>query len=229
MSALLFASLYSGTALTADADAQNEESVTAEQSSDEMSAYLFVHFVGEGDKHGEQIYFSVSENGTRWRTLNGKSPVLESTVGEEGVRDPNIIRKPDGSGFYLIATDLSIFNRNWDWGGSQTAGSRSIVVWESANLTDWTLKGLKTIARENATCTWAPEVVYDDDKEAYMVYWASKTTEDWKHRVYRCYTEDFETFTKPEVYIEAEESRSDTTFIIEGDTYYRFTKDEHNH
>jgi len=233
MGALLFASLYSGTAVTAGADVTDRESVTAEQSSDEMSAYLFVHFVGEGDAHGEQIYFSVSEDGTHWRTLNGKSPVLESTAGEKGVRDPNIVRKPDGSGFYLIATDLSIFHLDEKYGGekwtvSQTAGSRGIVVWESENLTDWNLKGLKTIARENATCTWAPEAVYDDEKEAYMIHWASRTKEDGKQRVYRCYTEDFETFTKPELYIEAEQSRIDTTFIKEGDTYYRFTKDEHH-
>lgn len=248
MSALLTVSLFSGAMITANAvsGVQNNPSPDAsaneltrsggdtQATSTEMAAYLFVHFVGtEENADKEQIYFSVSQNGTRWKTLNAKQPILRSTVGEQGVRDPNIIRKPDGSGFYLIATDLSIFHLgeqfgNDKWGVSQTAGSKSIVVWESENLVDWDYvgDGLHEIARENATCTWAPEVIYDDEREAYMVYWASKTEEDWQHRVYRSYTTDFETFTAPEVYIEGDVSLIDTTFIKEGDTYYRFTKNE---
>lgn len=231
LSAVLAASLISGAAVVS---AQGDETepiapaATAE-TQDEMSAYLFVHFVGnESNADMEQIYFSVSKDGTNWRTLNGKQPVMRSNVGERGVRDPNIIRKPDGSGYYVIATDLSIFNINGDWGGSQTNGSRNIVVWESEDLVTWSEPWLAEIARDNATCTWAPEVIWDAEREAYMVYWASKTKEDWYHRVYRSYTKDFHEFTTPEVYIEAEESRIDTTFIKEGDTYYRFTKDEHN-
>ncbi len=232
LSAVLAASMVSG-AVFANAigtDGQSEEPIApAAETQDEMSAYLFVHFVGnESNADQEQIYFSLSKDGTNWVTLNDKQPVMKSNVGEQGVRDPNIIRKPDGSGYYVIATDLSIFNIHGDWGGSQTNGSRNIVVWESEDLVTWSDPWLAEIARDNATCTWAPEVIWDAEREAYMVYWASKTKEDWYHRVYRCYTEDFHEFTAPEVYIEAEESRIDTTFIKEGDTYYRFTKDEHN-
>lgn len=236
--ALLAVSLLTGTVLSAgalgarlDADTpieSGEESVTTSQ---KMEAYLFVHFIdAEETADKEQMYFSVSRDGTSWKMLNNKKPVLKSTVGEQGIRDPNIIRKEDGSGFYLIATDLSIYNLFQQgknaWSYCQSDGSHSIVVWESENLVDWTLKGLKEISRENAGCTWAPEAVYDDEKEAYMVHWASRTKEDGKQRVYRCYTKDFETFTPPELYIEAETSRIDCTFIKEDDTYYRFTKDE---
>ena len=206
--------------IDAQADGQQTEP-------EEMGAYLFVHFIGnEGSEFHEQVYFSVSTDGTNWRTLNAAEPVLESNVGEKGVRDPHIVRSPDGKKFYLVATDLSIFERNGAWGESQTNGSKNIVVWESSNLTDWTCKGLKQISRPDATCTWAPESIWDSERNAYMVYWASKTEDGWKHRVYRCYTTDFETFTEPEVYIEGDGSRIDTTFIKEGDTYYRFTKDE---
>ena len=86
----------------------SDDTVTEQQ----MDAYLFVHFVGsEGDADQEQIYFSVSRDGIKWQTLNGVEPILTSTVGELGVRDPHIIRKADGTGFYLIATDLSIYYR----------------------------------------------------------------------------------------------------------------------
>lgn len=196
--------------------------------SDEMAAYLFVHFIGgESNAKEEQIYFSVSKNGTSWNTLNdGEEPIVESNVGEKGVRDPHIIRSPQGDKFYMIATDLSIYNIGGDWGGSQTNGSQSIVIWESTDLVNWSEPRLRKIARDNATCTWAPESIYDEEREAYMVFWASKTKEDWTHRIYRCYTTDFDTFTEPEVYMESDVSLIDTTFIKEGDTYYRFTKNE---
>lgn len=203
------------------------ETQPVENESKEMEAYLFVHFVGsEGSANDEQIYFSVSKNGTNWRTLNDLKPVLTSNVGERGVRDPHIVRSPNGDKFYLIATDLSIYNIHGDWGGSQTNGSKSIVIWESEDLVTWTEPRLRQIARPDATCAWAPESIWDKEKEAYMVFWASKTQDSWTHRVYRCYTTDFDTFTEPEVYIESDVSLIDTTFIEQDGVYYRFTKNE---
>lgn len=243
MSALLAASVFlSGnftSVSTLDAVAEEAGSVETqptetqptENQSEEMAAYLFVHFTGgtgANPRNGndEQIYFSVSQNGKDWQTLNKKQPVLTSYVGEEGVRDPNIIRSPKGDKFYLIATDLSIWNRNGGWGGCQTNGSKSIVIWESTDLLNWSEPRLKEIARPDAGCTWAPECIWDNEREAYMVFWASKTQDSWTHRIYRCYTEDFNTFTEPELYIESDVSWIDTTFIEHEGTYYRFTKNE---
>src|SRR5207244_3936779 len=73
------------------------------------SAYLLVHFTGQSAS-GEQIYFSVSEDGLHWTDLNNGEPVLVSALGDKGVRDPSIIRSPDGKKFYLLATDLRIAN-----------------------------------------------------------------------------------------------------------------------
>lgn len=243
LGAVLAVSAVSGAILTTSAAAgkgtepaapaapvQTETQTAAEpdpNTDNELGAYLFVHFTGsEQNADDEQIYFSVSQDGGKWKTLNEGTPILRNDKGTRGVRDPHIVRSPDGSKFYLIATDLSIYNIHGDWGGSQTNGSKNIVVWESDDLVNWSEPWLSEIARENATCAWAPESIWDEEREAYMVYWASKTEEDWVHRVYRCYTEDFKTFTEPEVYIESRGSRIDTTFIKEGDTYYRFTKDE---
>lgn len=47
-----------------------------------------------------------------WDDLNDNNPVLTSTLGEKGVRDPFIIRSPEGDKFYLIATDLKINGGN---------------------------------------------------------------------------------------------------------------------
>ncbi len=207
---------------------------TGEEEESDMSAYLFVHFVGtESNADCEQIYFSVSKDGTNWRTINNNAPILRSTVGEMGVRDPHIVRSPEGDKFFLIATDLSIYNRRDDsnrWGTCQTSGSKSIVIWESEDLVNWSEARLVKVAVDNAGCTWAPESIYDSEKQAYMVFWASKVSDDnyGIQRVYRSYTTDFVTFTEPEVYIEDTVSNIDTTFIKEDDTYYRFTKNEHN-
>lgn len=189
--------------------------------------YLFATFRGEDSPMTEQIYFMISENGRDWKALNNKHPVLVSELGERGVRDPYIIRAHDNKKFYLIATDLSI-HLNPDWKRAQTAGSQSIVVWESQDLVRWSAPRLVKVAPDNAGCTWAPEAIYDSEKNAYMVFWASKTADDnyARHRIWAAHTQDFREFSKPFVYIEKPNTIIDTTIIREGDTYYRFTKDE---
>ncbi len=198
----------------------------------EMGAYLFAHFIGsEKAASDEQIYFSVSKDGTNWTTVNGIKPVLTSNVGEKGVRDPYILRGEDGK-FFVIATDLSIYERRDDsnrWGTCQTSGSKSIVIWESTDLVNWSEARLVKVAVDNAGCTWAPEAVYDSAKDMYMVFWASKTSADnySTQRMYRSYTKDFVTFSDPEIYIDGGNiSNIDTTILEEKGVYYRFTKNE---
>ena len=77
-------------------------------SGNDYTAYLFAYFKGEGLAQGEQIYFAVSRDGLHWRDINNGNPVLTSTLGEKGVRDPFIMRSADGAKFYVIATDLKI-------------------------------------------------------------------------------------------------------------------------
>ena len=196
-------------------------------SADSIGSYLFVTFRGEATPMTEQIYFMVSEDGRDWQALNNADPVLISTVGEKGVRDPFILRSPDNSTFYLIATDLSI-NLTHDWGRAQTAASKSIVVWESPNLVNWSEPRLVKVAPDSAGCTWAPEAIYDEKRGEYMVFWASKTADDHfsKHRIWAAHTQDFKSFGEPFVYIEKPNTVIDTSIVRENGSYYRFTKDE---
>lgn len=193
----------------------------------EKGGYLFVTFRGEGSPMTEQVYFMVSEDGQKWEALNDSHPILVSTLGEKGVRDPYILRSPDNSTFYLIATDLSI-HLNGDWGRAQTAASKSIVIWESEDLVNWSEPRLVKVAPDNAGCTWAPEAVYDEERGEYMVFWASKTSDDnyRKQRIWAAHTKDFKTFSEPFIYIEKPTTVIDTTIVREEGTYYRFTKDE---
>lgn len=189
--------------------------------------YLFVTFRGEGTPMTEQIHFLASDNGHDWEALNQGKPVLVSAIGEKGVRDPFILRSHDGKGFFLIATDLSI-HLNHDWNRAQTAASQSLVVWESNDLAHWSEPRLVKVAPKTAGCTWAPEAVYDEQQGRYLVFWASKTGDDGyaKHRIWAAWTQDFKTFSTPFVYIEKPNTVIDTTIIRDGETYYRFTKDE---
>ena len=189
-------------------------------------AYLFVHFAGESTPRSaedEQIYFALSDDGMNWEKVHGGKPVLTSTLGTTGVRDPHIVRSPEGDKFYMIATDLSIYN-NKDWTAAQTKGSKSIMVWESNDLVNWTDQRMVEIAPEGAGCVWAPESFYDDATGSYMVFWASKV--DNKQKIYYSETRDFVNFTEPQIYVEKDNDVIDSTIVKENGTYYRFSKDE---
>ena len=189
--------------------------------------YLFVTFKGEQTPLTEQIYFALSKDGRQWEALNGGEPVLISKLGEKGVRDPFLLRSPDGKKFYILATDLSI-NLHRNWGRAVTAGSKSIVIWESSDLVHWSTPRLVRVAAADAGCTWAPEAVYDKDTHDYLVFWASKNRKDKfaKQRIWAARTKDFQTFSAPFIYIEKPQDVIDTDIVRDNGKYYRFSKDE---
>ncbi len=198
---------------------------------DTLYGYLFVHFIGEKED-GEQIYFALSQDGLHWRDLNQHKPVLRSTVGELGVRDPYLLRSEDGNRFYLLATDLGIYHRGgWGNANATVTGSRSLVIWESTDLLNWSEPRLVEIAPEEAGCAWAPEAIYDNKTKDYLVFWASsRDASDGEGRglhIYASRTTDFQTFTPAELYITRGENRTiiDTTIIKAGDNYYRASGD----
>jgi hypothetical protein len=199
------------------------------------AGYLFSYMTGEGSTNGEQVYFAISQGNdpTRWRQLNGGQPVLTSNVGTRGARDPFIIRSPQGDRFYQIATDLRIYGGgNWD--AAQRTGSKSIVVWESTDLTNWSAPRLVRVSPDTAGNTWAPEAYYDESLGQYVVYWASKlySASDPNHsgnsynRMMYATTSDFRTFSTAQVWVDKGYSTIDSTLIKHNGTYYRYTKDE---
>ena len=109
----------------------------------DYTGYFFTYFTGEGTPTGEQIYGALSDGNDplSFTELNSTAtgsaaPILTSDQGEQGVRDPFLIRSPEGDRFFLIATDLKI-NGNGDWNRAQRHGSLSIMVWESDDLVNW--------------------------------------------------------------------------------------------
>ncbi len=187
-----------------------------------MAAYLFAHFTGE-EKNGEQIYFSVSRDGLHFKDLNNGAPVLISQTGTLGVRDPFLVRHPHTGTVYLMTTDLRI-EAGKGWKEAQENGSRSIIVWKTDDLVHWTKGRSFEVGIPKAGCVWAPEAVFDREKDAFLVFFASKVS--GKHRIYAAYTEDFEGFSDTFLYMEKEKDVIDTTILVDNGRYYRISKDE---
>ncbi|WNM34318.1 family 43 glycosylhydrolase [Streptomyces sp. Li-HN-5-11] len=213
--------------------------VTRPASQPKYAGYLFAYFTGEGTADGEQIRYALSRGNDplHWRELNAGKPVLTSTIGEKGLRDPFVIRSPKGDKFYLIATDLRMYkNASGSWDYVQRHGSKSIMIWESTDLVHWTDQRLVKVAPDNAGNTWAPEAYWDDSLGEYVVFWASKLyaaddpdhTGDTYNRMMYATTKDFRTFSAPKVWDDPGYSVIDSTVIKYKDTYYRYTKDERN-
>ncbi len=200
-----------------------------------MEGYTFAYFTGEATQESEQVHFAVSRGNDplHWDELNGGRPVLESRYGETGVRDPFIIRSPEGDKFYLVATDLQIRDGG-GWDRAMRHGSRYLEIWESTDLVTWSDQRHVPVSAATAGMTWAPEATYDPAIGAYVVYWASSlyADADTRHagsaypRMMYSTTRDFRTFTDPQIWNDPGQGVIDSTVLKEGDYYYRLTTDE---
>ncbi len=194
-----------------------------------QGGYLFVHFTGE-ELDGEQVYMALSRDGLRWTDLSEK-PILRSSVGMKGVRDPFPVRDPKTGRCFILATDLRI-EAGLGWGTAQYEGSRDIVVWESDDLVHWSRERAVTVGIPEAGCVWAPEAVYDPKEDDFFVFFASMVAENGeapKQRIYACRTVDFRTFTKPFQWIERPAHIIDTTVFEHSGKYFRVSGDDFTH
>ncbi len=213
----------------------------SEPSLKEGKGYLWVYFTGEGEG-AEAINMALSKENDAldWYTLNEGDPIIISTKGEEGLRDPFIIRSFDGKKFYLIATDLKIHNRLGDgFKDAQINGSHFIEIFESSDLISWSQQRHVEISSELAGNTWAPKAFWDQGLEKYIVFWASNLYEERDvnkrkdvtyNRMMYVTTKDFYSFSKPQIWVDVNLGKGkgtiDATVVKEGEWYYRFMKEE---
>ncbi|GAB2836245.1 glycoside hydrolase family 43 protein [Lentzea nigeriaca] len=174
--------------------------VTPKRAAAADPGYLMVHFTGDSAT-GQRLYLAHSTDGLHWNDLNGGGTVLRSTVGTKGVRDPALVRSPDGSKYWIIATDLCI-----RCGSTYTNGSPSFVVWESTDLVTWSQPRLINVAGAipGGRNAWAPEAIWNPETGDYVLYWATNATVNgvFKYRIYAARTKDFRTITTPQVWID---------------------------
>ncbi|MBE5064596.1 glycoside hydrolase family 43 protein [Bifidobacterium saeculare] len=163
--------------------------------------YLLVHFIEDPDHYAERIYLDLSEDDDpeRWHPLNGGRPILTSTLGTKGVRDPYLVRNPETGRVYILATDLRVFGSGHgsddgaDWYGWSHHGSTDLIVWHSDDLVHWSAPyTLDVSARADGThaqlgMAWAPEAMWVPDyypkghlggRGAFVLYWSSKLFAD---------------------------------------------------
>jgi Alpha-L-arabinofuranosidase B (ABFB) domain len=170
---------------------------------DPFTGYLMAHFTGESST-GQQIYLAHSTDGLRWTDLNNGGPVLRTTVGTRGVRDPALVRSPNGDRYWIVATDLCI-GCGQNWNDAQTNGSRNLVVWESTDLVNWSAPWLLNVAGAipDGRNAWAPEAIWNPATGDYVLYWATNVPLNGahKHRIYYARTSNFRSITTPQAYI----------------------------
>jgi hypothetical protein len=184
--------------------------------------YLFSYFKGNGE---DGLHLAYSEDGLKWRALNGDSAFFKPTVGKEKLmRDPSIVRAPDGT-YHMVWT------AGWNEHGFGYARSKDLITW-----TDETY--VPVMAHEpNALNTWAPEIFYDAPKGRYLIYWATTIPGRFKgddiggggkynHRIYYVTTKDFKSFSKAKILYDQNFSVIDAFIIRDGDRHVMFLKDE---
>lgn len=116
-----------------------------------------------------------------------------------GTRDPFITYNPETETYYIIATDLRVFNANdpsWNngnWGAWASQGSTMMNVWESKDLITWSNVRQIDVSLDSNDNTaaylgmmWAPEATWVDDyygegQGAFVVYWSSNVYSDAAH------------------------------------------------
>lgn len=163
---------------------------------DEPYGYLLVHFIEDPDGYAERIYMDISDgdNPRRWIPLNGGKPILTSSLGTTGVRDPHIIRNPETGVWTILATDLRVFGGDdGGWGEWSHHGSTRLIVWQSDDLVHWSEPHtLDMAAKPDGTrlelgmawaceCLWVPDYYpqgHTGGRGAFVMYWSSKLFAD---------------------------------------------------
>ncbi len=151
-------------------------------------------------------------------TVSGDASVLFPFEGDDqGIRDPYIIRgsKKDGSDankVWLLATDLNTMDSKYggnktndsvgNWGTMSSAGSTSLFIYETEDFIHWERRYVDVGTEVEAGAAWAPEAIYNPQKDNYLVYWSCRSKVDGlaRNRIYCNETEDFVTFGPTKMY-----------------------------
>ena len=154
--------------------------------------YLFAYFSGN-EPHQERICFAVSDDGYHFTPLNGNKPVITQTKGKQCVRDPYIFKGQDDF-YYIVGTDMKCIE-GWE-------SNHSLVVWRSKDLIDWSDENIIDMCDlgedfADTTRAWAPQAIWDEKENMYMLYWAHSTKRNNTAGMYYAHTEDFRTITEP--------------------------------
>lgn len=191
----------------------------------QKEVYLFSYFVDNGQ---DGLHLASSTDGLKWTPLNDGKSYLAPTVGKDKLmRDPFILQGKDGL-FHMVWT-----SGWWD---------QQIGYAESSDLIHWSAqKGIPVMEHEpTAKNSWAPEMVYDPEKDEYIIFWAttipgrhsdvasSEREKGLNHRMYCTKTKDFKTFSPTELFFNPDFSIIDATILPKNKKFYMFLKNENS-
>ena len=152
--------------------------------------YLFSYFKDNGE---DGLHLAFSEDGNRWTALHQDRSLLAPTVGGKLMRDPSIVRGPDGV-FRMV------WSSSWADRGFGYASSPDLMHWSPQQFipVNETVPG--------AANTWAPDLFYDVPSKQFVAIFATtvpgrfpETDQggDQNHRLYQVTTKDFKTWSPP--------------------------------
>lgn len=183
------------------------------------SIHLFAYFTGNGE---QGMRLAQSEDGLTWTDIADRF-IITPDAGL--MRDPFLLRGPDNR-FHLIWTT--------DW------ESQEIGYACSDNLSDWSEQRRLPVMKDidgTRNC-WAPEMIYDPEKEHFLIYWAStvpgrfpdddsSSESDYNHRMWCVTTKDFNLLSEPRVYFDPGFNVIDITLVrLDDNTIRLIGKDE---
>ena len=185
-------------------------------------SYLFAYFTENGQ---DGLHFARSTDGYKWDKVAGGRSFLTPVVGNSKLmRDPCIVRGPDGT-FHMVWTS------GWNENNIGYASSKDLVNWSPQQQ-------VPVMAHEPGSLNaWAPEIVYDDKRGEFLIFWASTipgrfpatdgSSEDkYNHRMYATTTRDFKTYTPTKLFYDPGFSVIDATFVNFKGKNHLLVKDE---
>lgn len=184
--------------------------------------YLFSYFKDNGQ---DGLHLAYSKDGYHFQALNNDSSILAPQVADDKLmRDPCIIEGPDNH-FHMVWTV------SWNDKGIGYASSEDLMNWSEQQF-------VPVMQHEpTAKNCWAPEIIYDDDKEQYMIYWATtipgrfeagetQGDSEYNHRMYYTTTTDFKEFTPTKLLYDEGFNVIDAVIKKINGKYLMFLKDE---
>jgi hypothetical protein len=188
----------------------------------EPVGYLFTYFVQNGQ---DGLHLAWSRDGYTWEALNDGASYLTPAVGKEKlVRDPCVVRGPDGT-YHMVWTC------GWWEKGFGYASTRDFIAWTPQ-------REIPAMEHEpTARNTWAPEIVHDAKTGEFIIFWATtipgrfpatlgSSEDELNHRMFATATKDFATFTPTRLFYDPGFNCIDATFLRDGDRQWIIIKDE---
>ncbi|WP_440903429.1 glycoside hydrolase family 43 protein [Catenovulum sp. SX2] len=207
--------------LTSACSVQQDSTTNTTATVEEAQAWVFSSFRKNGQ---DGLHLAYSEDGKNWHALNQDKSILAPTVGGKLMRDPCIIKGPDGQ-FHMVWTS------SWEDGGIGVAHSADLINWSEQVFVP-TMQKYPT-----AKNAWAPEIIWDPATEQYVIFWAStipgsypetekQADKGWDHRMYAVTTKNFKEYSEPFLLVQPDFNIIDSSIIAYQDHYVMILKDE---